>query len=268
MVGNPVPALWRARVWYARQSPAMKLPVIFLFLALPALMPTIVRAGEPAEVYVVTGYTPGWANTDGTGFIVDLMKVYSEQRRIPVRFEIHPMLRTLAEMKIGKSNCTIGGDEQLLKDRLQSPHIYSLSFFHGGLTVYSLKGKPPVDTLDRARQLRLGVEQGMDMQVVLKQLPGIGSDSAPANAQVQKMKLGRIDGYVGLFPPSKENASAVSFNRKLRIADINSTLHCERRAETITFINDFNRFVRTMSVNGQLRSIYDRYYPAESWIAP
>lgn len=223
---------------------------------------------DPSAWHVTTGITPGWSDGKGKGFAHDVIRDFQLQTGESVQLETFPLRRAIRLYLRNGTDCLLGGDAPAMNAFKPTEGIYSLPIRRGGIVIYSLAGTPPVHSLDEARQLRLGLEAGFDFQGILELLPGISHEAASSESQISKMRAGRIDAYVGLFPPSSDRGGQLSFDPKFMLMVWNDTLHCRTGKENEVLVEEFNKFVTTYSKSGELRRTFDKHFMPNAWVDP
>lgn len=231
-----------------------------------ALLLAGAAAAEP--VLVVTGLTPGWAELAGGGYASELMQAFAQHSGLALRFEALPLKRAIATYADGRAACFLGGDAASVADVMPLKVISSKVFRRAGVAIYTSAEQPAIHTLEQARRLRLGLERGFDYRSVLAELPNIAGDAAPAESQIRKMAIGRIDGYVGIFPPSLVYADQINFDPGLLLLNYGDTLHCHADPQNAPILDAFNLFLDDYRRSGHLRQIFNRYFSPQAWLTP
>lgn len=218
---------------------------------------------EPQRVVtIITGNTPGWADSNDSGFAVELIRDFAIQSKSKVRLDVFPLKRAVARFIYGEEDCFIGGDSSSARNYFPTSMMESKPIRSAGIVIYSSRTRPLINNVEEAARLRLGVERGFDFRVVVQKLPAISKEPASARLQLKKMAIGRIDGYVGLFPPSKDNAALVHFNPDVFLFSYTDTLQCREGMENSKTVSEFNKFLENYRRSGQLMVTFNRYFPA------
>jgi len=227
------------------------------------------RAGaDPSSWYITTGISPGWSDGKGHGFAHDVIREFQIQSGESVQLETFPLRRAIGLYLRKGTECLMGGDAPAMDAFRPMEGIYSLPFRRSGIVIYSLAGTPPVHSVEEARQLRLGLEAGFDFHRILDLLPGLSHEAAPAENQINKMLAGRIDAYVGLFPPSSDYGAQLSFDPNFMLMTWNDTLHCRAGEANEILVESFNKFVMSYQKSGALRRTFGKHFMPNAWVDP
>ena len=223
---------------------------------------------DPPGKRIITGITPGWHDGRDDGFAVDIMRDFHAYASAPFGFGAMPLRRTIALYLDKQTDCLLGGDAQAIAAFKPMDDVYSLPIRSAGIVIYSLAGKPVIHSYDEARRAHLGLEAGFDFHALLDRLPRLRQEAASAESQVKKMQAGRIDAYVGLFPPSKRYGDQLAFDPHFMLMTWTDTLHCKPEKDNAAFVQSFNNFVTAYEKSGALRQTYGKHFVPDTWVDP
>jgi len=219
--------------------------------------------------HIITGITPGWHDGRTDGFAADVMRDFQTYSGERFDLDVLPLRRTIALYLDKQTDCLLGGDAKAIAAFKPMNGVYSLPFRSAGIVIYSLAGRrEPIHNYDEARHVRLGLEAGFDFHVLLDRLPGLAQDATSAESQVKKLRAGRIDAYVGLFPPSNKYGAQVAYDPGFMLMQWTDTLHCKAEKNNEAFIQSFNAFLTEYEKRSALRQTYDKYFVPSTWINP
>jgi ABC-type amino acid transport substrate-binding protein len=132
------------------------------------------------------------------------------------------------------------------------------------ITIFSKFGSHPIDNINQLKGKNIATWNGIDPKILIPNIDFKIVKVSKDNQSLSLLKANRVDYVIGFLPDTPLVAELNGFEQPAfnkNIVLLESPVHfvCHKTKETISFLNEFNIFLKSQKSNGTLQKILGKH---------
>jgi ABC-type amino acid transport substrate-binding protein len=215
-------------------------------------------------------FLPHRLTNESKSFYQVLFKKFSDSRpQLKSKITVTPLRRAGKAFFTKNSICIFPASKKAItyfhkKKALELELIESSPIEEVIITIFSKFGSPPIDNINQLKGKSIATWNGIDPKILIPNIDFKIVKVSKDNQSLSLLRANRVDYVIGFLPDTPlvaelNNFEQPTFNKSIVLLKTPVHFVCHKTKETISFLKEFNNFLKSQKSNGTLQKILGKY---------